>query len=216
MAGTELTVSLEGLKQVGDPGPILEEMTKSIRATVEKIRNMPANTEADAKAITVEAAVCRAARVSLEKQRKILVEPFKEHTKRLDKAFAIPRDEAIEGEKLGGAKVSAVSDRIRADAEKAAQIEAKKQEKNYAARVDRAKDSGRALPPPPAIPEAHVSNAIGGAKQRTDWDFDVTDINAIPARFLEVKRGAILAALRAGDTLIPGIKAREITKTSFG
>ncbi len=57
------------------------------------------------------------------------------------------------------------------------------------------------------MPATNTHAAGGSVYNKTDWDFEVTDLDAVPIKYVkrEVRRADVLAALKRGEE-IPGIK----------
>lgn len=74
--------------------------------------------------------------------------------------------------------------------------------------------------PAPVIPQeaAAVRTETGTTSYVPVWDFEVLDIAAVPAKYLEINAQAVRAAIKAGLRDIPGLKISERmqirTKTS--
>ena len=209
------TISQADLEKLSDPKPFLEEVGVKLKSMLAEAKSMLVNSDASAKIATEKGQAAKLVEQSLEKQRKIIVEPFKKHTTNVDRMFKVPRDGAQDVVKVYADKVSRYADEERRKSCEIAEQERKRLEKNYAAQAKRADDAGRDAPTPPAIPEAvTLKQVVTGAKQRMVWEYEVLKINDIPGKYLEVKHGKILQALADGEA-IPGIKAEKKTTTSF-
>ncbi len=210
------TISQADLEKLSNPKPFLEEIEAKLKVMLADAKSMLVNSAASAKVATEKAQGAKMLEQSLEKQRKIIVEPLKKHTTNIDRMFKIPRDGAQAVVKTYGDKVSHFAIEETRKANEIAEQEKKRLEKNYAAQAKRADEAGRDAPTPPAIPEAVTPKQIvAGAKQREVWDFETVDLSKVPVQFLEIKRGDVLRALGAGYLDIPGIKAFKKTVTSF-
>ena len=150
-----------------------------------------------------------------DRVRKALVEPFQGMVKRINAAFAAETDKGEAAWKTLKAKVAqrAMENQAKADAE--AEAECKRLAKNFKAQTARAEDAGREAPPPPPQVEAVRQSNVGGATIRMVWSYTVTNKNAIPAAYLDVRDGDLkreLARLaQAGlPTVIPGIEAKQV------
>ena len=211
-----VTISQADLEKLSNPKPFLEEIGAKVKYMLADAKTMLVNSESSAKIATEKAQAAKMLVESLEKQRKIIVEPIKKHTTDIDRMFKGPRDDAQAVVKAYADKVSHYAIEETRKANEIAEQERKRLEKNYTAQAKRADTAGREAPTPPAIPEAAVpKQVVAGAKQREVWDFEVVDLGKVPAQFLEIKRGEILRALGAGYLEIPGIKAFKKILTSF-
>ena len=64
--------------------------------------------------------------------------------------------------------------------------------------------------------EVVVSKQAGATVIRKVWEFEVTDINQVPAEYLMVERGPLLTAIRkladeGKPVVIPGVRAYQRT-----
>jgi hypothetical protein len=143
------------------------------------------------------------------------VEPFNQIVKRINALFNGGKDKIkVARSPLKGLIARRYQEKA-AEAERLAQIERDRLAKNFKAQAARAEKSGREAPPPPPQVEAVVTKKVGTATVSLVWSYAISNINAIPAQFLEVRDGEVkreLARLeREGlPTVIPGIKAEKV------
>ncbi|KKN68493.1 hypothetical protein LCGC14_0451290 [marine sediment metagenome] len=212
---TDLAVvnQVADLEKLFKPKPILQELGSNVKVMLADAKGMTVNSEASGKLATERGQAAKALVDSLEIQRKEIVDPMTKHTRTINQMFKGPRDDAQATVDTLEEKVSYYTDQKNRKVEEVAAQERKRIGKNYGAQVKRAESSGHAAPPPPPMPEA-TKQTVEGSKQKSVWEYEVLEINRIPAKYLEVKHGKILQGLADGEE-IPGIKASKKTSTSF-
>ncbi len=188
-----------------DPEPLLVEVARKSAGVLKKANEFSIRSKADMEEAGELAGQIGTMVRSVDAQRAEFIAPILEAQRRINarfKAITDPLSSALAGLK---AKIAVKWAAIRAEDEAKAAEERKRLEKLHERRVDRAEAAGREPPPPPPMPVAATQKRVGSATVREEIDYEVVDMKAIPERFLEIKRGPLLAALRQGED-VPGVK----------
>jgi len=206
-------MNLETVEQmkVSDPKPFLQELTTQAKQYLADANALVVRTEDDASGATLKQEKAKQFVASLEKQRHAIVDDLKKKTKEIDAMFAEPRVVFENTGNVYGRKVGYFWSELKRVADEKAAKENKQLEVNYQKRVDRAVEAKREAPPPPPKVEVHVSKQVGVARIREGWEYEVVNIQMVPAKYLEVKHGDILRALAVGEN-VPGIIAKKVSK----
>jgi len=156
---------------------------------------------------------------TIENVRKLWVAAPNALVKALNGLFT-KRGDALEPERrrLGGLLNQWTMDENKRRADEA-KAEQDRLNKNYNAQVKRAEAKGKEAPPPPPVVEAVAVTKVGVATARMVWTYEITNINAIPKQFLEVKDGELkreLARLERENqpVEIAGIKASKVAQVA--
>lgn len=151
----------------------------------------------------------------IEEQRDSYVRPLFEAERGYNEQFKPLQAELKNAESLlkNLIKTWQNAEKRRADEERAAQ--AAEQRKAEA----EAKEAGREPPaPPPPPPESKTVRGEYGSKAtvKEKWVHEVTDLAAVPLRYLQVDDAMVKAALAEGVREIPGIRIWDEGQVSVG
>lgn len=156
----------------------------------------------------------------IEEQRKGLKKPIDEAARRIQGFFRPPLDFLSQAESVIKRKITdwnAEQDRIRREAQRKADEQARKERERLEARARKAEESGKAEKAEQLAQQAEtVTPAIvptetpkaKGISTRTVWRFRITDKSKIPDQYKSVDEKKIAGVVRSlgEDTAIPGVE----------
>jgi hypothetical protein len=206
--------------------PEVVELQQETQALVLRAENFAVTTAEQYEDAAEELKRIKAAQKRLETLRTSITQPLNASLRAINDFFRTPKarlDNAERCIKTALAKYSAEQERRRREEQARLEAQARKERERLDRRAAKAAAAGRvekaaeieeraAAVVAPIVQTA--APKVTGITQRTVWDFEITDANAVPREYLmidESKIRKVVGALK-GDTVIAGVRVFERTQ----